>query len=286
MFCIQRHRLRSQPTQHPGNSFRDGTPLKSRRGPPKESASMDKVVVEAITAPQEVEARRRRIVDFSNWTAIEFLIAMVLFIFATPFVVELRHGRQIEALLVTFMLISGVVAVSKRRSTLITAILLVMPAIACRWLNSYRPDLLPVAAHLGAAIVFLGFVLFHYFRYILRAAVVNATVMCAAVSTYVMLGLLWTMAYLLLTSVRPDSFAAGAKPGQPGLTTGFDAFYFSFVTLSTVGYGDIVPVSKPARMLAVLEATTGTFFVAMLIARLVAIHTSSGPSRSEPQNAA
>jgi Ion channel len=245
---------------------------------------MDRDVVEMTTPLQETEARRRRIVRFAHWTAVEFLIAMVLFIFATPFVIDLAYGRQIEALLVTFMLISGVVAVSKRRSTLITAIVLVVPAVACRWLHSYRSELLPEGAHLVAAMVFLGFVLFQYFRYILRAPVVTPTVMCAAVSTYVLLGLLWTMAYLLLTSIRPDAFAVSAKPGQPGLTTGFDAFYFSFVTLSTIGYGDIVPVSKAARMLAVLEATTGTFFVALLIARLVAIHTSSGSSRSETQD--
>ena len=55
---------------------------------------------------------------------------------------------------------------------------------------------------------------------------------------------------------------------------GFNAFYFSFVTLSAIGYGDITPVSRVARMLAVTEAVTGMFYVPMLVARLVSIHSS------------
>ncbi len=61
---------------------------------------------------------------------------------------------------------------------------------------------------------------------------------------------------------------------------GFNAFYFSFITLSTVGYGDITPVSKVARMLAATEAMTGLLYVAVLIARLVALYSSPKPDDS------
>ena len=54
---------------------------------------------------------------------------------------------------------------------------------------------------------------------------------------------------------------------------GFNAFYFSFGTLTTVGFGDITPVSKVARTLAVMEAVTGTFYLAILISRLVGIYS-------------
>jgi Ion channel len=56
---------------------------------------------------------------------------------------------------------------------------------------------------------------------------------------------------------------------------GFQALYFSFITLSTIGYGDIVPVSKLARMLAIVEAVTGMFYVTLLIARLVSLYSSN-----------
>lgn len=66
---------------------------------------------------------------------------------------------------------------------------------------------------------------------------------------------------------------------------GFDAFYFSFVTLCTVGYGDVAPLSTVARMLAVLETITGLSYVAVLISRLVAIHcTGQHLSRPHPED--
>jgi voltage-gated potassium channel len=63
---------------------------------------------------------------------------------------------------------------------------------------------------------------------------------------------------------------------------GFTAFYFSFATLTTVGYGDIAPVSSVARMLAVMEAVTGLFYVAVLISRLVALY-STQPQPKAPE---
>ena len=59
--------------------------------------------------------------------------------------------------------------------------------------------------------------------------------------------------------------------------TGFTGLYFSFITLSTVGYGDIIPASGLARMLAMVEAVFGMFYVALLVARLVSLYSSGSP---------
>lgn len=230
-------------------------------------------------APGPVDVPRRHFAPLATWSAFEFLISMLLLVVVTPFVEDLTHGAFVEALLLTFVLASSVAAVSDRRSTLVVAMSLGLLAIAGRWAHHFRPELCPAAIYLGAALALLGFVLVQYLRYILGAPVVTFVVLCASVSTYLILGLLWTLAYLLVASVQPQSFAFSGAPGTAGVMTGFNAFYFSFVTLSTVGYGDIVPVSKVARMLAAVEATTGTLFVAMLIARLVSMHASSQSER-------
>lgn len=89
-----------------------------------------------------------------------------------------------------------------------------------------------------------------------------------------MLGLFWMFAYMLMAQLVPGAFAFSAGPASAQIMDGSTALYFSFVTLCTVGYGDIIPVSPVTRMLAFLEAITGLFYMAVIISRLVAIYSS------------
>jgi voltage-gated potassium channel Kch len=96
-----------------------------------------------------------------------------------------------------------------------------------------------------------------------------------------MLGMVWAFAYMLVGSMTPDAFAFSAPSATARPMDRDEAFYFSFVTLSTVGYGDITPVSHAARMLAVVEAMTGLLYVAVLIARLVSMYSTHPPQREK-----
>ena len=89
-----------------------------------------------------------------------------------------------------------------------------------------------------------------------------------------LIALVVVFAYLLVARAVPDAFAFNAGPAAEQSLHGANAFYFSFITLCTVGYGDITPVSHVARMLAAMEAITGTLYVAVLISRLVALYSS------------
>ena len=89
-----------------------------------------------------------------------------------------------------------------------------------------------------------------------------------------MLGLVWTMVYWLMDQLTPGRAFAFNTSGEKQSMRCFNLFYFSFITLSTVGYGDITPVSEVARVLAAMEAMTGLFYVAVLIARLVSLYSS------------
>jgi hypothetical protein len=101
-------------------------------------------------------------------------------------------------------------------------------------------------------------------------------VLCASISAYLMLGLVWTVAYWLVDQLTPGgAFSFNTSAGTRSMN-GFTGFYFSFITLSTVGYGDITPVSRIARWLAAMEAMTGLLYVAVLIARLVSLYSAPG----------
>ena len=78
----------------------------------------------------------------------------------------------------------------------------------------------------------------------------------ASISAYLMLGLMWAMAYWLVDRLTPGGAFSFNTNAGPRSIEGFNGFYFSFITLSTVGYGDITPVSRLARWLAAMEAMT------------------------------
>jgi voltage-gated potassium channel len=91
------------------------------------------------------------------------------------------------------------------------------------------------------------------------------------------LGLFWSFAYILVDRLVPNSFVFTVGPDSSHSMNNFNALYFSFTTLSTVGYGDIIPVSGVARMLAMVEAVFGMFYVTLLIARLVSLYSFKAP---------
>jgi len=208
-------------------------------------------------------------------SAVGFLTALVLMLVATPFVRGLSRGPFYEAVLFTLVMCTGLTA-SGSRGRLTVA--LGSFALAATWLNQLWPQQCPALMLMVSALAFLVAVIASLLGFILRAKRVDANVLCAGISVYLIFGLLWGLAYTLVALLDPQAFAFIAHPGAPTVMNGFTAMYFSFTTLMTVGYGDITPVADAARMLAMLEAMTGTMFVGVMIARLVSLYSTSGQS--------
>jgi voltage-gated potassium channel Kch len=209
---------------------------------------------------------------------VEFLFALVLFYVSAPFVQDLPHGNFVDGSLLTVVLVSGMLVVGRSRKLLTIAAILALPAICARWAHLFHPDL-PQQIFLIPGLVFIVFLIGNLLRFILRARHVNAEVLCAGISVYLLLGTAWMIAYMLVSDFSPGAFAFTAGPDSGHVVSGFNAYYFSFITLTTVGFGDIVPVSPVARMLAAAEATTGTLFMAVLIARLVSLYSARPPNQ-------
>ncbi len=232
-------------------------------------------------------AARPAHIGFHRFSTAEFLVALVLLFVATPFIENIPHGDRIEIALMTLVLVFGVLAVGWSRRTLIWAAVLVVPAITAKWTHHFFPEQDSLAVvFLIAGLVYLIFLVAQFLRFILRAPRVNSEVMCAGISIYLLLGLVWTLNYLLVAALadpQHPAFAFNAGPASSRSMTDFNAYYFSFVTLTTVGFGDITPVSNAARALAALEAMTGTLYVAVLISRLVALYSSQGARLREPE---
>lgn len=222
-----------------------------------------------------------------RYSSVELLASLILLFAFTPFVEDHRNGNLIEAGLLTLAFILALLAVGSRRRTFIVSVALLVPALASTWFHHLHPQQMAPPLHHAFGLLFIAFVVMQLLRFVLRAPRVEAEVLCAAVSAYLMIGLFWTLTYVIVAELSPNAFAFSTGPEATRTMSDFNAFYFSFATLSTVGYGDISPVSNVARTLAVLESITGMFYVTMLIARLVSMYSPGGdgdppPDRVQP----
>jgi hypothetical protein len=163
--------------------------------------------------------------------------------------------------------------VSARKWPSILAVAIAALALAVRWLRvGNLPALLVLDLSLTIA-TFLILAALVLIRVLAKGEITLHRVQ-GAVAAYLLLGLAWGSAYELVFVLRPDAFVF-AHPHQDPMTL----LYYSFVTLTTVGYGDVTPLAPAARSLAITEALIGQLFPAVLIARLVSMELASKSSR-------
>ena len=215
-----------------------------------------------------------------HWSNSLLLVAMLLLLVVEPFFL----GHWMFDILVSVVLIAAVAAVNQRPGLLVTCLVLAAPAFLARW-GLYVTDhhWLAVTSALFAMAFFVFTVIVLLWR-ALGGATVTSDTIAGAICAYLILAVVWAFAFSLIELAHPGSFLVNGSP--LGAVTGTsrilrqELLYLSLVTLSTVGYGDIVPVMAPARMLAALEAVTGQIYLAVLIGGLVGLRMQrpgSGP---------
>jgi voltage-gated potassium channel len=127
---------------------------------------------------------------------------------------------------------------------------------------------------------FFAFVTWIELRTLLRHRAVTGETISMSVSVYLLMGLTWGLLYIFIFELHPNAFSAVqvSKPSLDPLPAFPVLFYFSLTTLSTIGFGDITPVTLQARYAAVAEGITGQFYLAILVARLVGMHMTQSAS--------
>jgi hypothetical protein len=197
------------------------------------------------------------------------LLMMFGFMLFHPLISSFINIRFLVRVSLTFVFLSGIFAVSEKKHQPIIASLLALPIFTLMW-TSYFVDIggfellqnfLSMLFMLYMVILFLG--------HIFRQDEITREVISGALAIYLLWGLMWTHGYSLLGHLQPGSFSYPDTLAK----LDFASFnYFSFVTMTTLGYGDISPVSPPARAMAITQAITGQVYLAVLVARLVGIN--------------
>lgn len=196
-----------------------------------------------------------------------FLATIVV---GAPVVRLAAAGRLVLDLAVSVLLLTGVAAVSQGRVMRTVLGALAVATLATRLAYALDPDTQDSLSGAVTAVAFFALLAFVVARRVFRDGDVSVHRILGAVALYLILGLTWSFAYEWLALIDAGSFAFNVAPVTPAERTS-ELLYFSFVTLTTVGYGDITAVHPVARSLAMLEALTGQLFIAITLARLVAL---------------
>ena len=191
-------------------------------------------------------------------------------------------GRAASSFVFSVLLLAAVAAASHRR--LAGAIALSLWAITFLLqivgLWYHQSDAYQFVNHV-ADILFLGYVTYVILRHLFDTSQVTFSTICAALCVYLLLAVLWAIVYSLVDVIDPGAFVFNAAvDGQtPSMRFGggqsVAPMYYSLVTITTLGYGDIVPVSPAASILAVVEAVIGQFYLTVLVAWLVGKYIAS-----------
>jgi len=225
--------------------------------------------------------------NVSSWTWIRarkwrlLLVGMILLLMISP--IHEVYDRQDNAItpLTAVVLLAVIFGTAERRVTirLLTALTLVWLVISIATDGSglfAGPSLVaPLLFMVLLAAIFILLV-----RWLVRAVRIDAEVLCAAICGYLLLGMLWTGFYAIVVKVRVLTHHSGAfvSAATPQLALS-DLLYFSYTTLTTTGYGDIIPRGPEVRMLAVMEAMVGLFYNTIVIARFVGLYGITTPPR-------
>src|SRR5712691_4845555 len=208
-----------------------------------------------------------------RWRHLALLISILVLFMVSPFVVTFRHGVLILNIIGATVLVAGSYALSERKHQFTIAIVLsAISIIGTVLLLVFGQHWAVLVSH-TCIIVPVVFFSVSILGYVLRSGRVTADKIFAAVCVYMLIGYAWTFAYALLDEMQPGSFAALAEtPRHDYAAQVMQLRYFSFMTLTTVGYGDVVPRSPGTRTMATLEAVMGQICLTVLVARLVGLH--------------
>jgi hypothetical protein len=185
---------------------------------------------------------------------------------------EFGFGRMVARLFFSLIIVAGILTTFKQRWLHGLAMVLAVVSLTLNWVEEIRPGGALTILNTGLSLIYLGLLLAMVAAQVFGEGTVTGHRIRGAIVVYLLLGAAWALLYQVVALTIPQAFRL------PAGITGFDPdalqrllTYFSFITLTTTGYGDITPVHPVARTLTMLEALVGQLYPAITLARLVSL---------------
>lgn len=221
------------------------------------------------------KAPLENITNYFNNRFLYLLVSILALMVLSPMLDGLVSLWILKNTFMTIIFICCILAVSNTRRTVYITIALSVPMFTAIFVpgieNPPGVEDAPVLAIAGnlSGIVFIAAIIVLTLSFIFKSRKVNANIIYASIVTYLLLGIMWLFIYQAIEIFQPGSFSI---PEHITVTGGDLSTYYSFVTLTTLGYGDVTPIGDVARSFAILEAVIGQIFLVVLVARLVGLN--------------
>ncbi|HIG40933.1 MAG: ion channel [bacterium] len=210
----------------------------------------------------------------------EVLLISFVFLLFIPDLFDGEFSSFVSRILSSFILVSSLYIVVLRRKDFIIGLLLAVPTALSGWLPAVLvtegSQLLVFSVFKTA---FLAYISFHILRYLLNARQVDAEIIYAAVCLYLLMGMTWALIYFGIILVNPEAISLKvdtyATDSHSVAILLKELVYFSYVTQTTLGYGDLTPTSGLARAIVITQALFGQIYIAVIIARLVGLQIAT-----------
>jgi hypothetical protein len=227
-----------------------------------------------------LDKQQRKLGTFRRLRHLELLLALVGIILGQAILNDNSNvNRTIFNLLFFTVVISAMRSLSQSRAVQIFAFTTGVFALSASMLAEFQPSRgLLVGVYACYLAIFLS-LLNALSRSVFQSGRIDTNRILGAVCIYFLLGLIWALVYSIIEVCSPNSFnipdyvALGVRQQMV-----CDMIYFSNVTLTTLGYGDVLPLSNLTRTLANLEAMAGQLYIAIVIARMVGVQVTQGPA--------
>jgi hypothetical protein len=210
------------------------------------------------------------------------LVLVLAFLLLSP-LIQKGIGDLIINIFFSLLLLSGVTTVSSRKLPRITSGLVAVLCIILNWLKNFNPSSRPLQSWSDLiTLCYLLILTLVVIRHVFQEGAVTAGRVRGAVVAYILVGFSFSILYRLIELQVPGSFhLTDAASGLAFHSRESEFTYFSFITMTTLGYGDITPVNPAARMFVIFEALIGQLYPATLLARLVSLQIMHGGDGSK-----
>jgi Ca2+/Na+ antiporter len=188
-----------------------------------------------------------------------------------PLFEEFVKIRILMDILWSAIFVSAIYAVSQKKHHIVIGVLLALPMLGSIWTKYFvqYKALIAVGSLCGAA--FFLFAIIQMLIFIYSHKEVTRDLIIGAAVVYLFMALMWTFIFVAVETLHPGSFNI---PEGQNIEASRQFVYYSFVTLTTLGYGDITPATSMARSLCILEAVIGQLYLVVQVAWLVGVHVS------------